>query len=123
MSEFITLSCPSCGGKLQITPGMDRFACGYCGNEHMVMRQGGAVFLTPIIETLQGIRTGTDKTASELAIARVNKEIVEIETYKKRIMDTISAAFNDPQKFREVKKVLASRRTSFIDRFTFQEFS
>lgn len=121
MPEFISLSCPSCGGKLQIKSGMERFACGYCGNEHMVINQGGALYLAPVAETLHNIRTGTDKTASELAIVRVKKEIDEIETFKKRIMSTISAVFNDPIKFRDVKKILASKRKSFTDRLAFQE--
>ena len=36
MSDFITLSCPSCGNKLQFTDDIDSFACGACGNEHIV---------------------------------------------------------------------------------------
>ena len=120
MPELITLTCPSCGGKLQITSDMDRFACGNCGNEHVVMRRGGTVFLAPVIETLHNIREGTDKTASELAIARLRIEIEEIEKFKKGIVDAISAAFNDPIKFRDVKKILASRRKSFFDRIAFQ---
>ena len=100
---------------------MERFACGYCGNEHVVMRQGGVIYLTPVIETLHSIQAGTDKTASELAIARLKAEIEEIEKVKKEIIDAISRALKDPNKFGEVKKVLASRRKSFIDRLAFQE--
>lgn len=36
MSDYITLSCPSCGGKTRILPGTARFACDYCGSEHML---------------------------------------------------------------------------------------
>ena len=45
MADFITLSCPSCVHKLQITDDIDRFACGACGNEHIVNRSGGDIFL------------------------------------------------------------------------------
>ena len=121
MSEFITLTCPSCGGKLQITTSMERFACEFCGNEHVVIRQGGVVYLKPIIETLQNIQVGTDKTVSELAIARLKNEIDEIEKVKKEIIDSISRALKDPNKFRDVKRVLGSRRKSSTDRFSFQE--
>jgi hypothetical protein len=45
VADFITLSCPSCGHKLQINEDIDRFACAACGNEHIVNRSGGDVFL------------------------------------------------------------------------------
>jgi predicted RNA-binding Zn-ribbon protein involved in translation (DUF1610 family) len=120
MSEFITLSCPSCGGKLEITNSIERFACANCGNEHLVKRQGGAIYLAPVVETLQNIQTGTDKTASELAISRLKNEIEEIETFKRKIKVLISSALNDPSKFRDVKKALASRRKSLFDRLAFE---
>jgi predicted RNA-binding Zn-ribbon protein involved in translation (DUF1610 family) len=121
MSEFITLTCPSCGGKLQITNSVERFACANCGNEHLVKRQGGAIFLTPVIETLQNIQVGTDKTASELAISRLKSEIDEIEKIRKEVKYAIEGAIKDPNKFEEIKNVLASRRKSFIDRLTFKK--
>lgn len=85
-SSTITLSCPSCGGKLQITKSINRFACGYCGNEHIVHRESGIVYLEPIAEDIHHIRAGVDnirggvdKTAAELAIARLTKELKELE--------------------------------------------
>ncbi len=79
MADFLTLSCPSCGGKLQITSEIERFACGYCGTEQIVKRSGGIVSLSPLIDGLNKINVGVDRTASELAIARLNREIPEIE--------------------------------------------
>jgi hypothetical protein len=79
MPDFITLTCPTCGGKLQITNSIDCFACGHCGNEHIVRREGGIVYLSPLVEGLQQIRTGVDKTAAELAIVRLPREIAELE--------------------------------------------
>ena len=78
-ADFVTLACPSCGGKLQITKEIDRFACSYCGNEHLVRREGGLVFLAPIAEDIRHIRGGVDKTAAELAVARLTKEAVALE--------------------------------------------
>ena len=78
-AKFLTLSCPSCGGKLQIPNDIERFACGYCGKEHIVRRGGGIVTLSPVVEGLKRIQKGTDKTASELAIVRLSSEIPEIE--------------------------------------------
>lgn len=36
--EFITLNCPSCGGKLKILPNSETLVCNYCGAEHLVRR-------------------------------------------------------------------------------------
>ncbi len=75
MPEVFTLTCPICGGRLQITPDMDRFACAHCGNEHIVTRGTGTVSLQPIREDLHVIGSGVDRTASELAIKRINAEM------------------------------------------------
>lgn len=79
MSDFFTLSCPTCGGKLQITSDIDRFACGHCGNEHVVSRVGGTVSVTLVVEGLKKVQAGTDKTASELAIQRFKQEIAQLQ--------------------------------------------
>jgi hypothetical protein len=79
--EFITLSCPSCGNKLQITSDIDRFACSACGNEHVVNRSGGIVTLKPVIDSIKRVEVGVDKTASELAIVRLKEEICKLEGY------------------------------------------
>jgi predicted RNA-binding Zn-ribbon protein involved in translation (DUF1610 family) len=43
--SFVTLTCPTCGGKLQIGDGVDRFVCMHCRNEHLVKRHGGAIIV------------------------------------------------------------------------------
>jgi hypothetical protein len=84
--DFITLSCPSCGAKLKITNDIDRFACSFCGNEHIVKRDGGVIVLKPIMDRLDKIDSSTDRTASELAINRLKEEIKELEkTYQDSI--------------------------------------
>jgi hypothetical protein len=85
MSDFVTLTCPSCGGKLQITNDIDRFACGHCGNEHVVKRGGGIVALSPVVEGLAKVQAGTDKTASELAIVRLTQEIASLEVKRQEL--------------------------------------
>ena len=82
MADLIRLSCPTCGAKLEITRDMDRFACANCGNEFIVRRSGGIVSLSPVVEGLTRIQTGVDKTASELAILRLEKEIATLKTQK-----------------------------------------
>jgi hypothetical protein len=83
MAEFVTLRCPSCGGKLEIDKDVSRFACAHCGNEHVVIRKGGTVSLNPVEEKLGHIEKNTDLVSSELAIQRLDKEIATLEaTYK-----------------------------------------
>jgi ribosomal protein S27E len=77
MPDFITLSCPSCGHKLQITKDVDRFACAACGNEYIVNRTGGIVILKSLMVSIKNVNTGEDKTTSELPIDRLKKEIKE----------------------------------------------
>ena len=79
MPEFVTLSCPTCGGQLQITSDIDRFACAHCGNEHIVKRGGGIVMLAPVVKGLAEIQRGTDRTAIELTIRRLKEEIRELD--------------------------------------------
>ena len=46
MNDFIMQTCNSCGGKLQITPEIENFACMYCGIEYQVNIEGEIVALT-----------------------------------------------------------------------------
>lgn len=79
MSDFITLSCPSCGGRLEITKDMDRFVCAHCGNEQIVRRAGGTISLAPVMAGLQKIQASTDRVGAELAIQRLTRDLVEAE--------------------------------------------
>ena len=54
MADLFTLTCPTCGGKLQITPDIDRFACTHCGNEHLVKRSEGVIAIQPLAEFAHG---------------------------------------------------------------------
>jgi hypothetical protein len=83
--KLITLSCPSCGAKLEITPTVNRFACAYCGQEHIVNRTGGTISLSPVVEAIHKVQTGVDKTAAELAIVRLQKEISELRVEKQKV--------------------------------------
>jgi ribosomal protein S27E len=90
-SDFITLSCPNCGGKLSITSDTERFACQFCGHEHIVRRSGGIISLEPVMrmmgqinENINLVGSGinrisgsAEKQASEAAINRIKQEIAE----------------------------------------------
>lgn len=74
MPNFVTLSCPTCGARLQVGNDLQRFACAFCGNEHIVKREGGAVSLFPTLDGVERIQAGVDRTAIELTIARLERE-------------------------------------------------
>ncbi len=79
VSSAARLSCPSCNNALVIGGDVERFACGRCGTEYLVQRQGGIVTLTPTAEKLQ--EEGFEEAARRLLhyeIAQLEKDI-EIE--------------------------------------------
>ncbi len=82
MADFVTLSCPSCAGRLEITQDIERFACAHCGREHIVKRSGSIVSLSPVVDALRKVEVGVDKTAAELAIVRLRREIEDIQAQK-----------------------------------------
>jgi predicted RNA-binding Zn-ribbon protein involved in translation (DUF1610 family) len=102
-SDFITLSCPNCGGKLNITSDIDRFACQFCGHEHIVRRSGGIIALEPVVrmmgqinESINLVGSGinrisgsAERQASEAAINRIKQEILE---HQKQI-DNLNSGF------------------------------
>lgn len=80
MSEsFVNLNCTNCGAKLDVYGDMERFACGYCGTQMVVQRRGGTVALKALAEAIQKVQIGTDRTAAELALVRLEKEREELK--------------------------------------------
>jgi hypothetical protein len=103
VADFVKLTCPSCGGTLKITNDIDRFACAYCGTEHVVQRGEGIVSLAPVVESLKrveaGVRrveAGVDKTASELAIPRLREEIPQLEDRRQAVIKSKPALPSSP---------------------------
>jgi ribosomal protein S27E len=86
MSErFVSLKCQSCGGQLNVYDDMRRFACGYCGTEMVVQRRGGTVALKSATEAIKQVQVGTDKTAAELALVRLNAELSKLTSRQAQI--------------------------------------
>lgn len=76
--QLISLKCVNCGGGLNLRPDLEEFACGYCGAELAVERSGGVVSLRLLEETIKRVQVGTDKTAAELAINRLEREMAAV---------------------------------------------
>lgn len=83
--QAYALKCPGCGAALKVANDLETFACMYCGATVKVEKSGGTVNLR-IAEELVGVRKGTDKTAAELAIRRLQQELAQL----KRQADALS---------------------------------
>lgn len=77
-TKVLSLRCSNCGASLKISAEQEYFACGYCGTEQIVERSGGTVYLKPIIDAIRKVQVGTDKTASEMALKRLEVELSNI---------------------------------------------
>lgn len=77
--QTIKLQCVSCGGNLDISPDMMNFACGYCGTQQTVERIGGTISLKLLKDAISKVQVGTDKTASELALKRLQEELAIVQ--------------------------------------------
>ena len=92
--EFTSLKCANCGAQLQVYDDMDQFACGYCKTEMLVQRRGGTVSLKAITAALSNIQVGTDRTADELSLVRLENELAglkkqqlaEIQSFDSKLM-------------------------------------
>lgn len=76
---MLRLGCVSCGAPLEIGPELGTFACGFCGSQQRVERKGGTVALLKIESVLKAVQRGTDRTAAELALPRLGKELDEVQ--------------------------------------------
>ncbi len=77
--SLIELSCVNCSAPLQIGDDLESFACSYCGTTQVVQRSGGVVVLRKVQAAIHAVQRGTDRTAAELAIPRLTKELAEMQ--------------------------------------------
>lgn len=69
MADFITLACPSCGAKIQVVPGTNRYVCDYCGSEH-ILDQPGSVLpeIAPVKHGMVPIPKGVNVKENQLGL-------------------------------------------------------
>ncbi|CAN7476587.1 hypothetical protein [Massilia sp. LjRoot122] len=80
--QTIKLSCSGCAAPLEIGTDLDRFACGYCGTSQIVERKGGVVSLKRFESAINAVQRGTDRTAAELAVPRLTRELAQVRLDK-----------------------------------------
>jgi len=83
MAKLICLKCPSCGADIDVTDNVERFRCEFCKSNIKVQHSTDGSSHLGVIEVLKIVQTGVDKTASELAIVRLKKELEEIYRQRK----------------------------------------
>ena len=90
--EIISMTCRQCGGSLKISKDADQIICQHCGTEYLISFNEGAVSVKLLSEGLKKIQVSTDKTASELALARLNKEKEDLLTkMRNKVINPYSA--------------------------------
>lgn len=77
--SFVNLKCLNCGANLKISSQIFELACGYCGVNQIVQREGGIVALEFISNKIDQVQTSVDKTTAELKIQRYKSELKELE--------------------------------------------
>jgi hypothetical protein len=75
MSNLIALTCPSCGGRLEVTNNTERYVCAQCGNSHIVD---------------PGVRA--ESLANEVELLKYNDQIRQVEAKIESLMQQQSQA-------------------------------
>lgn len=86
MADLISLICPSCGGKLQVSPNATSLTCEHCGNEHLVKHEAGAITLEAFARCpLCGRNDKSEKVTA--VIASQSQEISGAEQKNEVVID------------------------------------
>lgn len=92
--QLLKLSCANCSAPLEIEGDLERFACSYCGTEQIVKRSGGVVWLKKIETAIRDVQQGTDRTAAELALVRLERELEAAQESKAELIREAQAKRN-----------------------------
>jgi len=75
-AKIISLKCSSCSGLLQVNERFDKITCTYCGSEQLIIKsENNNVSLKKIEDKLSSVTSSSNKTAAELAITRLEKDL------------------------------------------------
>lgn len=85
---LLKLSCVNCLAPLEIGEDLERFTCSYCGTAQIVERSAGVIATRKIETALKAVQRGTDRTAAELAVPRLTRELAEAQSARADILAT-----------------------------------
>lgn len=85
--EFSSMTCRNCAQKLSIANDADQCICQNCGAEYLVTFRDSTISIKTLANTQQDFSRHADRTASELALVRINQAINDLyATYKPKDM-------------------------------------
>jgi len=87
MTEITKLSCPACGGKIEVKENSDQFTCIYCGTHLQIEKSKGEIAIKPFIQAVKTMQSSMDRTASELAITRIKPELDALQAQRKPYLE------------------------------------
>jgi multidrug resistance efflux pump len=87
MTALFPIGCCKCGAPLQVHSDVTTFACTYCGTAQTLTIEGGVAF-----SRLDSLHSATQRTAAELAIARLREELPALRNELDRLAAKLTAA-------------------------------
>jgi predicted RNA-binding Zn-ribbon protein involved in translation (DUF1610 family) len=85
MSNLITLTCPSCGGRLEVTDEAERYICAHCGNSHVV----------DTIEQTVRLKAQVESLTIEKQIRHLQDEIAKLKTQRYQLRSELAELQNE----------------------------
>jgi len=97
MADVITVSCPSCGAKLEPTQDIDSCSCVYCGNRYFVTRTGSVAHIEAVISSVGEILGEIGSTASKSATRQVGDKLATLMIERDSIQARITLLNEEKQ--------------------------
>jgi hypothetical protein len=105
--QLLKLVCASCSAPLDISQDTETFACAYCGTTQRVERSGGIVSLRKVEGALKAVQRGTDRTAAELAIPRLTRELAEAKAEREEALKQNTVTLEGAKRGRRMAAIIA----------------
>ncbi len=85
MNDFIAMTCPSCGGQLQVKKDLQKYFCMYCGSELVLKQDSEGVFSTMQTRDLQASAKLKEIQFSVTAMELLKSQVADVEGQIKAI--------------------------------------
>ena len=100
MMDMQKLECRGCGATLVVEPDAETLECRYCGAAHVIQREGDTVSLRRVEASVAAIRDSSQQVATELAIARLTRELREADEQWRNEVGFAQVAMNNSRSAR-----------------------
>ncbi len=105
---LLTLSCANCSAPLEVRADLERFTCSYCGTAQIVERSGGVVSTRKLEAAISAVQRGTDRTAAELAMPRLTRELDELMAQRAQVVHRLQQRLEQAKSGRLTMAVIAT---------------